>query len=178
MSLTRGVVTVGLEVLGLLGAIGLVAALTLRRRPTRVELRFTTVVAVGALTLALALDQLATAGSTLNQTRRGGATAQSGLERCFTDGEPAGPRLPFVRWLKARMGAHAVYVLDRYTSPPDPLCLYLVLLPALPAGPGEHADWRIAFGEVGPEMQARIVQHDPSVRVFAPGLALERDGVR
>jgi hypothetical protein len=75
------------------------------------------------------------------------------------------------------MGPHAVYALD-YTPPPDTGCLAFGLLPALPARPGERAEWTIAFGSVPAEMRVRIARHDPAVQVFAPGFALQFNGTR
>jgi hypothetical protein len=172
VALTRGLATLVLEVVGILGAVGVLAALTIGRRPTASELRFATVAAVGALTVALALGQLAAAGSTLDQARRGAVSAPDGIEHCFGE-QRAQARLPFVRWLKMRLPKDAVYALD-YTPAPDVLCVALVLLPALPAAPGQRAEWTIAFGAIPPAMQARINAHDPSVQVFAPGFGLER----
>ena len=59
-----------------------------------------------------------------------------------------------------------------------PGMLMLVLLPSLPAGPGGHAGWTIAFGTIPPDLRARIARHDPSVRIFAPGFALAQDSTR
>ncbi|MGH2842670.1 MAG: hypothetical protein ACRDKL_03670 [Solirubrobacteraceae bacterium] len=120
---------------------------------------------------------------TLLKAVRSPVSATAGVDYCFGEDWPdnrngAGvKRLVFLRWLKARMGPDAVYTLD-YRPPPDTGCVGLALLPALPAGPGERAEWTIAWGAVPAEMRARIAAHDPSVRVFGPGLALQWNGRR
>jgi hypothetical protein len=87
-------------------------------------------------------------------------------------------RIPFSLWLRTQMRAGDTYTLPSFTRPPDQLCLYLVLLPALPAVPGERPTWTIAFGSIGPAMRARIASHDSAVRVYAPGFAIQADGQR
>jgi hypothetical protein len=156
--------------------------LTVGRKPTSAQLRLASGAVIAVLALVVVAGEIPSGASVLNQARRAAVSERAGVDYCFRQGWPGNPggagaaRLPFVHWLLARMGPHAVYAID-YTSPPDPNCLFLGLLPALPARTGEHADWTIAFGAIPPEMQRRIAAHDPSVRVFAPGYALERDGV-
>ena len=181
--MTDQLATLVLEVLGIFAAVGLLVALIWGRRPRRGELRFASAVVVGVLAVALAAGQISSGLSLLNQARRASVSAGDGVDYCFGEGWPGNPRgagvarLAFVRWLRARMGPHAVYAID-YAPPPDVNCLLLGLLPALPARAGERADWTIAFGAVPAEMQARIAAHDPSVRVFAPGFALQGDQKR
>jgi hypothetical protein len=183
LSLSHQLATLVLEVAGIFGAVALFVALTLGRRPDRAELRFASAVVVGVLVVAVAVGEIPSGAALLVQANRESVPARGGVERCFGQGWPENPggagaaRLPFVRWAGAQMGTRAVYALS-YTAPPDPDCLYLGLLPALPAVRGEHADWTIAFGSIPAAMQARIVAHDPSVRVFAPGFALQFNGRR
>jgi hypothetical protein len=174
----RGLARLSLEVLGLISLAGLVVAVTRgRKRPQLSDLRAGTVVAVGALAVALtailAIHQLASAHSTLNETRRSVVSARDGIEHCFYE-QGAGARLPFIRWVKRQIGTHAVYALD-YAGRPDVLCVYLVMLPALPAAVGQRADWTIGFGAIPSDMQSRIRKRDPAVRMFAPGFALQAD---
>jgi hypothetical protein len=181
LSLTDQLATLALEVVGILGAVALVIALTVGRRPKRAELRFASAMVAGVLAVVVATSELPVGASVLNQARRSAVSARVATEYCFGQVWPANPggagaaRLPFLRWLKARIGPQAVYAIA-YAPPPDADCLFLGLLPALPAAPGEHADWTIAFGVVPAEMKARIAAHEASVRVFAPGFALESDG--
>ena len=150
-------------------------------RSARVALRLAPWVIIGAVVLALAGGGIPATLSLLSQAAREPVSATTGVDYCFGEPWPDNPhgagmaRLPFVRWLKSRMGAHAVYALD-YTPPPDTGCLTLGLLPALPARPGERAEWTIAFGSVPAEMRALIGRHDPAVEVFAPGFALQFNG--
>jgi hypothetical protein len=174
----RGLAKLALEVLGILGLVWVLAAATTRRmRPRLSDLRAGAVVAVGALavvlTAILAIHQLASAHSTLNETRRSAVSARDGIEHCFYE-QGAGARLPFIRWVKRQIGTHGVYALD-YAGQPDVLCVYLVMLPALPAAVGQRADWTIGFGAIPPDVQSRIRRHDPAVRMFAPGFALQAD---
>lgn len=147
----------------------------------RVVLRFTPLAVIGAVAIALAGGGIPTALGMLARGAREPASAAAGVDFCFGEPWPDNPkgagvaRLPFVRWLKSRMGPHAVYTVD-YTPPPDTGCLALGLLPALPARPGERAEWTIAFGSIPSEMRARIARHDPTVEVFAPGFALQFNG--
>lgn len=156
----------------------MLGALKPERKQTRASPRFASAVVVGALAVALALGAIPSGVAQLVRTHRGSVSSGQGVDYCFHQSWPNNPggagaaRLPFMRWVKARMGPHAVYALD-YAAPPDRDCLYLGLLPALPARPGERADFTIAFGSVPAEMQALIAARDPSVRVFAPGFALQ-----
>jgi hypothetical protein len=150
-------------------------------RSARVAQRLAPWVIIGAVVLALAGGGIPATLSLLSQAARDPVSATTGVDYCFGEPWPDNPngagmaRLPFVRWLKSRMGAHAVYALD-YTPPPDTGCLTLGLLPALPARPGERAEWTIAFGSVPAEMRTLIGRHDPAVEVFAPGFALQFNG--
>ena len=150
---------------------------------TRRELRFALAAVAVAVTIAVVWGGIPSGLATLARAARKPVSAARGVDFCFGESWPDNPngagvtRLPFVRWLKARMGPHAVYTLD-YTPPPDTGCLTLGLLPDLPARPGERAGWTIAFGSIPPEMRARIAGHDSSVRVFAPGFALQFNGSR
>ena len=183
VSLSHELATLVLEVLGVFGAVALLVALTVGRRPKRAEVRFASAAVVGALTLALAVGEIPSGVSVLIQAHRLVLSSSASTDYCFFESWPDNPggagqaRLGFVDWLKDVMGSHAVYAID-YAPPPDQNCLFLGLLPALPAAPGEHADWTIAFGVVPAEMQARIAAHDPSVQVFAPGFALQQVGKR
>jgi hypothetical protein len=80
-------------------------------------------VVIGAVVLALAAGGISATLSLLSQAAREPVSSTAGVDYCFGESWPdnangAGmARLPFVRWLKSRMGAHAVYALD-YTPPP------------------------------------------------------------
>lgn len=182
-SLTDQLATLALQVMGILAAVGLLVALTVGRRPNRAELRLASASVVGVLAVALAVGQISSGASLLNQARRASVSARDGAEYCFRQPWPGNPqgsgaaRLPLLRWLRSQLGPGAVYSLA-YVPPPDANCLLFGLLPALPARSGERAEWTIAWGMVPPAMQARIAAHDPSVRVFAPGFALQANGQR
>jgi hypothetical protein len=152
-------------------------------RSVRVALRFTPWLVIGAVAMAVVGGGAAASLNLLAQTAREPVSATAGVDYCFGEPWPGNPngagvaRLPFVRWLRSRMGPDAVYAVD-YTPPPDTGCLALGLLPALPARPGERAEWTIAFGAVPAKMRERIARHDPAVQVFAPGFALQFNGTR
>jgi hypothetical protein len=104
-------------------------------------------------------------------------TAQTGRDECIQE-SPAPPdlytvRVPFTNWLRQQLHSGDLYALSASTVPPDDLCLYSLLLPALPALPGERPTRTIAFGSIPPAMASRIAAHDPAVRVYAPGFALQ-----
>jgi hypothetical protein len=159
------------------------ACLRISRGTTRRDLRLVAASVLATVAFASALVHVGDVGSVLNQARRSAVGPRAGLERCFdeSNGVP-GPRLrlrlPFINWVKQRLPRDAVYALAPYTGPPDAWCVALVLLPSLPAGPGGRARWTIAFGTIPPDLQGRIARHDPSVLVFAPGLALGRDSAQ
>jgi hypothetical protein len=181
VSLGHQVATLVLEVCGVLAAVVVLIALTVGRRPNRAELRLASGAVVGVLAVALTLGEIPSGAALLQKAHSESVSATAGVEHCFGEVWPQNPggvgvaHLPFLRWLKARIGPHAVYALD-YAAPPDPYCILLNMLPALYAAPGEHAEWTIAWGTIPAEMQARIAAHDPSVRVFAPGFALQSNG--
>ncbi len=178
--LTHEFVLFVLETLAVLGAIVFVTARLGSGSKTHPDVRLVAACVLATISFVFALVQLRDTGSVLNQARRSGVAARTGLEHCFgeTNGEP-GPQLPlrrpFIDWVKTRLPAHAVYALAPYAGPPDAWCVALVLLPALPSGPGGHPGWTIAFGTIPTDLQARIARHDPSVRVYAHGFALARD---
>jgi hypothetical protein len=182
-SLGHQLATLVLEVVGVCGAVGVLVALTVGRRPRGPELRLASGAVVGVIAVALAVGGLPSGVSVLSDAERSSVSARDGVDYCFGQDWPQNPggaglaRLPFVQWARALMGPRAIYSVD-YTPPPDPDCLYLGLLPALPARPGERAQWTIAYGSVPPQMQALIAAHDPSVRVFASGFAVEFNGKR
>jgi hypothetical protein len=156
-------------------AIGLVAALVSRRRADRAGVRAAAAPAAAALIAVLVVTQIAHALSDLNRARRDAVSARAGVEHCFAEYGAAGAaRLPFIDWVRNRIGAHAIYAID-FSDVPDLLCVTFALLPARPALPGEHADWTVAFGTIPPPMQSLIARHDPSVKLFTPGFALERN---
>jgi len=161
-----------LELLTIVGA-AIVVALTARRRLAAEHVRAAVAPAVAGLAVTLTIVQLFTASSKLRHLALRPVSARAGVEHCFTE-QDAAARLPFVRWVKTRIGSHSQYALD-YAGEPDLLCVYLVLLPSLPARVPSHADWIIAFGAPPPEMQRRIAARDPTVEQFAPGFALERN---
>ena len=163
------------EVFGVLGAVGVVAVLTRALGHIRRDLRLIAGAVIAAIVFAFACANLADAISALNQARRDGVGTRAGLERCFVE-DHFGAWLPFINWVKARLPAHAVYALGPYSGRPDGWCISLVLLPALQEGPGGQPGWVITLGTVPPDLEARIARHDPSVRVFAPGFALAKEG--
>ncbi len=135
---------------------------------------------VAAIVIVFAAGQVQGSITTLSQTRSSGMSANAGRDECVGEPDIATAadlytrRLPFALWARRQMG-HAVYSVASFTQPPDDVCLYFVLLPALPASPGERPDFTIAFGAIPAAMQAKIAAHDPAVKEFAPGFALESD---
>ncbi len=133
----------------------------------------------GLLAVSVALH-LRGAGSALAQAGRHHVSAQMGLEHCVTESLSGAPvalkAVGFLAWVKHELPAGARYAVSPYGGSPDGWCVTMVLLPALPAGPGEPVGWTLALGSIPAEMQAKITGHDPSVEVYAPGYALERDG--
>jgi hypothetical protein len=168
-----------LEAVGIV-FVALFIARALARRGTRRELGFGSGLVVAAIVIVFAAGQVPSSITTLSQTRSSGKPAGAGRDECV--GEPDfgtaadlyTRRLPFALWARRQMG-RAVYSVASFTQPPDDICLYFVLLPALPASPGERPDFTIAFGSIPPAMQAKIAAHDPAVKEFAPGFALESD---
>jgi hypothetical protein len=168
-----------LELAVVLIAIVVAAAVIARRRPEISHLRAAAAPATAAVIAVVAAAQIPHAFADLNRARRSAVSARAGAEHCFHEVGPsqpisAVPRLPFINWVKARIGSHAVYRIA-YTGPPDFQCVTMALLPALPAVPGERPNWTVAFGLIPPAMQALIARHDPSVMVYGPGFALERN---
>lgn len=170
-----------LEILGIVAVVVAVVLVLARLTEYRLDARLVAAV-LGALTFAFALANVRTAGSVLNQARRSAVTARAGLEHCLRESLTGAAlvvtRLPFVDWVKTQLPRHAVYSLAPYDGPPDDWCLTLVLLPALPNGPGGSPSWTIALGPIPPDLHARIARRDPSVQVFPPGYALARDAAR
>jgi hypothetical protein len=110
----------------------------------------------------------------LNRARQTAVSASAGRDHCFEEyGAGGAKRLAFIKWVRQQIGLRPVYQLD-YAGPPDLLCVTFALLPALEARPGEHASWLIADGVISRHVRQLIARHDPSVRVFGPGLALVR----
>ena len=173
--LTHELASLIFEVVGILGAVGVVSLLLRSSGQTKRDLRLISAAVIGGIAVAFAFGNLADAGSALSQARRNGVGPRAGLERCLE--EDGGEELvPFFNWVKARLPPRAVYELATYSGHPDLWCVTLVLLPSLLAGPGGQPGWIITLGTLPPDLQARIARHDPSVRVFAPGFALARGG--
>jgi hypothetical protein len=181
-SLGRQLTTLVLEVAGMLGAAALLAAFLTGPGSWRPRLRRCAPAAVAAFALAIGAGQLSSTASILGQAHSHSVSAAGGRDWCFGESWPGNPggagrgALPFVRWARSQLGAHARYTILGATppSPPDRQCLYLALLPALPAAPGQQAEWTIAFGSIPPSLHARIAAHDPAVRAFSPDFALAR----
>jgi hypothetical protein len=169
--LTYQLASLILEVLGILVAIGIVWGLLASQGARRPDVRPVAAGVLGAVAVALAVAGLADASFELNQQRGNSVDARAGIERCF-DESGVGSLLPYIHWVRGQLPAHAVYALAPYAGQPDVWCMTLVLLPALPAGPGGRADWIVTFGTIPPGLQARIARHDPSVQVFASGFAI------
>jgi hypothetical protein len=129
-------------------------------------------VVIGSFALVCALGHVGSDASTLRQDARFRVGARAGVDHCFVE---TGSRseIPFIDWVHSRLPEHAVYQLDDVAPRPDAWCLTLVLLPALPAGPGDNRPrWEVDFGGLSPSLEARVKRHDRSVHVFAPGFAL------
>ena len=111
--------------------------------------------------------------SVLAGARQMRASVRAGIETCVAE-DGVGRTDGFIDWLDARLPARAVYSLA-LANEPDAWCVTLVLLPRLPAGPGDtRPGWLIAFGAVPPAMQQLIDERSPRVLVYRPGFALER----
>ncbi len=177
ISLTHELLTILARTAGIVAAV-LLVAYAVRRGEIRGWLGAISGAVVAALVLSLTIGQMPDSVSALSQARRAEVGAEPGRDQCFSElGVSAGSnlytqRLPFALWARRQMGVGAVYDIS-LVPPPDDVCLYSALLPALPAAPGQRADWTIAFGAIPPVMKARIAAHDPAVRVYAPGLALQ-----
>jgi|SRR5947209_8451598 len=177
-SLSGQIVRLVLEVVVVLGATLLLAAVLRRRRPgASTGLACAAVVSVAAV--GLILGQLRSAASLLNQARRLSFPQAAAADYCFGEGWPANPggigaaRLPFARRVRATVGRNGVYAIA-YLPPPDPDCVFLGLLPALPASPGERAGWALAWGQIPAAMRGRKL----AVKASGPRLALARLGPR
>jgi hypothetical protein len=183
-SLTNELTTIGLQVLVIVAGAGLIAAVLRRRRPGRSALPSVAGVVAAAWLVLIAAGQISDSVSEMNRERRGGVTAERGRDECAHEpggvraANLSGTRLPFAIWARHQMGVGATYSLAGFRPPPDITCLYLVLLPALPATPGQRAGWTIAFGSLSEAMRARVAAHDPAVRVYAAGFALERNPLK
>jgi hypothetical protein len=183
-SLTHDLTTIGLQVLVIVTGAALVAGLVRRRRPAASALGLAGAMIAGAFMVGIVAGQVSGSASLLSRERHRAVSAETGRDECFH--EPGGAkaanlsttRLPFAVWARHQMGLGATYSLAGFRSPPDDLCLYFVLLPALPAMPGERATWTIAYGAVPKPMRARIAARDPAVLVYAPGFALQRNEAR
>lgn len=178
-SLVHGAVALVAEVTGV--GLVLLVALAVARRASAGRAHRGTVLA-GGLTALLAISivlHARSAGSQLAQAGRHHVPAQVGLEHCVTEslsGAPVALRaVGFLAWVKQALPADARYAVAPYVGSLDAWCLTSVLLPALPATPGERFGWTLAVGSIPAEMQAKIARHDPDVRVYSPGYALERD---
>jgi hypothetical protein len=167
-----------LRSLAIVGAAALIAT-ALYLRPTHGQLSAVSGAVIGVLALILAVGQISGGVNDLTQTQARGVSAESGRDACIEQSAPTPDlftvRLPFALWLRRQMRAGDVYSLAGATPPPDRLCLYSVLLPALPAVPGETPRWTIAFGSVPHWMQSRANAHDPAVHLYFPGFALQSD---
>lgn len=178
-SLVHGVLELVAEVVG--AGLLLVFAPLVARRASRGREARGPVLAGGlaALLATSALVHVHGAGSALAQARRDHVSEQAGLEHCVTEslsGAPVALRaIRFLAWVKPRLPANARYAVAPYGGSPDGWCLTSILLPALPARPGERFGWTLALGLIPTEMQVKIARHDPDVRVYSPGYALERD---
>lgn len=173
-SLSGGLGRLALELVLVFGATLLTAGLMRQRRAHRDVAGVACRVVVGLLAVGLIVAQLPRAASLFHQAHRLSFSRAAAVDYCFREGLPDAAdasRLAFAHSIRAITGKGAVYQLD-YAPPPDPNCLFLGLLPALPAAPGERAGWSIAFGAVPATMGAEISAHGRSIRVFGPGLAV------
>jgi hypothetical protein len=168
-----------LQVVCLVFVVGVAVALLRFATGRRVDVRLAAAAVLGAFVLAFALADADGAGSALNQARDDSVGSRAGVEHCLTEsfgGAPLVPeRIPFLDWVRKRLPADAVYAVAPYIGEPDGWCLTLVLLPALPAGPGGTPGWTITMGTVPPSVQLAISRHEVSPQVFAPGYLLVRN---
>jgi hypothetical protein len=165
--------TLALEVLGIVGAIWLIAMLLSGRGSLQRDGRRVAAAIVSVFVLAFCVGSVADAGSVLWAAGSRPSSPRRGLERCF-DELNAGGHLRFMNWVKSQLRHDSLYALD-FAGQPDQWCLALVLLPALPYRGRQHPDYTIAFGAIPPDVAARIARHDQTVTVYAPGYALAKD---
>lgn len=175
-SLGGQVVRLILEVVVLLAATVMLAAV-LGRRQRQFSAGFACAAVMSVAAVALFLGQIRSSASLLNQARRLSFPRVAAADYCFAEGWPQNPagrgaaRLPFARHVRAAVGRNGVYELS-YAPPPDPDCVFLGLLPALPAAPGEHAGWAVTFGQIPSGMNGAA--RERRIERFGRGLALER----
>jgi len=119
-------------------------------------------------------------GSVLNQARKHAVSGLAGREACLAQSLSGAPvpaeRIAFVRWVKRRLPASAVYSLGSYEGEPDIWCITQVLLPSLPAGPGARATWTITMGTSPVPPAERGTRPDREVLIYRPGYAIVRSG--
>jgi len=176
MGLTHELTSLILEVLAILAAVGVLTAVLVRWGQGRPDVRLAAAGVVALFAVAFTVTNLVKSSSALDHAAHSAVGGRAGLERCVNE-DRAGQRLPFVNWVKRRLPP-AVFTLAPYPGHLDAWCVTLVLLPALPAGPGGTPTWTVTLGTIPPELKARIARHDPSVQVFATGFALSKERPR
>jgi hypothetical protein len=172
--LGQGALTIVLQVGALAVAIVIVSGLLGRPAARKGSLFVATAVVVGVVSLALVADDLGASATQLVHAERASTGPEAGLDHCFDETGAEG-RIPFVDWLRARMPPDAVYGIT-VSGQPDLWCITLALLPRLPAYGSVRPGWFVAFGAIPPALGSAIARHEPSVELYAPGLALERLG--
>jgi hypothetical protein len=170
--LIQGLVTLALEIVGLLAAIAIVGRFLRERLSADGSMLGATAVVFGVVVLVIGAESVASSGAQLAQARRDSVGAQQGLEYCMVE-DHAQVYEPFINWLRYRLPPHAVYELE-YKGVPDPWCLTLALLPRLPPWGSARAGWLVDIEDTSAQLQARIARHDPAIQVYVPGLVLER----
>jgi len=174
--LIQGIGTLLLEIGGLVVAIVAITKLLPRVGVVTGARALATALVVGVLAVAVTAEDLAGSVTGIANAERTVGGTPDGIDHCFLeDGQAL--RIPFLNWLRRRIPPHAIYTV---TSPgePDPWCITLSLRPRLPAFANAQPGWSIALGVIPPSMQALLDHHDPSVTLYASGMAIERLGRR
>jgi hypothetical protein len=171
VTLTKGLFTFGFEAIGLAVAVGVVGWLLNSRQA--IDRRLVVAAVLTVIVIGTGFRDLEASGSLLRQAHRSGAGTRAGIDHCLGE-DRVGSTVAFVEWLRRHMPPESTYVLQAGAEP-DPWCVALALLPRLPAFGAERPGWLVAYGSVSPELRARVASHDPTVQVFAPGLALARE---
>ncbi|MBO0767074.1 MAG: hypothetical protein J2O48_00170 [Solirubrobacterales bacterium] len=159
--------------LGVLGVLALIGVLMLVRK-WRTRALAATVVALACVPFVV--SAALSSSRQLKQARASSTSARAGATACLAE-DHAARLAPFLNWARPQLGDDVYAEIPPPKSLPlDVWCVTTALLPALPQGPGGvNAKWTITMGVVPADIRARIRRHDPSVKVFAPGLVLARN---
>jgi len=172
--LIQGVGTLLLEIGGLVVAIVAVTKLLPRVGVVTGAPALATALVVGVLVVAVTAEDLSGSVTAIANAEHAVGGTPDGIDHCFIEDSQM-LRIPFLNWLRRRIEPHAIYKITT-TGEPDPWCIALTLLPRLPSFANTQPEWLIALGVIPPSMQALLDQHDPSVTLYAPGMAIERLG--